>query len=85
VAKLSRDTEVLMKERALEGVRILDLSEGIAGPYCTRLLGGYGADVVKVEKPGEGDRSRKVGPFPQDIPHPHRTFPTPKGVRFSFT
>jgi len=62
-----------MKERALEGVRILDLSEGIAGPYCTRLLGGYGADVVKVEKPGEGDRSRKVGPFPQDIPHPERS------------
>jgi len=58
-----------MKERALEGVRVLDLSEGIAGPYCTRLLGGYGAEVIKVEKPGEGDESRKVGPFPQDIPH----------------
>lgn len=62
-----------MKERALEGVRVLDLSEGIAGPYCTRLLGGFGADVVKVEKPGEGDRSRKVGPFPQDIPHPEKS------------
>jgi len=62
-----------MKERALEGVRILDLSEGIAGPYCTRLLGGYGAEVIKVEKPGEGDESRKVGPFPKDIPHPERS------------
>ncbi len=62
-----------MKEQALEGVKIVDLSEGIAGPYCTRLLGGYGAEVVKVEKPGEGDRSRKVGPFPQDIPHPEKS------------
>ena len=62
-----------MKERALEGVRILDLSKGISGPYCTRLLGGFGADVIKVEKPGEGDESRKVGPFPEDIPHPEKS------------
>ena len=62
-----------MAERALEGVRVLDLSEGIAGPYCTRLLGGFGAEVIKVEKPGEGDRSRKIGPFPEDIPHPERS------------
>ncbi len=48
---------------------ILDLSEGIAGPYCARLLGGYGADVIKVEKPGDGDESRRIGPFPKDIPH----------------
>ncbi|RLC68774.1 MAG: hypothetical protein DRH97_02075 [Chloroflexi bacterium] len=62
-----------MAERALEGLRVLDLSEGIAGPYCTRLLGGFGAEVTKVEKPGEGDKSRKVGPFPKDIPHPERS------------
>ncbi len=62
-----------MAEQALEGVRILDLSEGIAGPYCTRMLGGYGADILKVEKPGQGDESRMVGPFPEDIPHPERS------------
>lgn len=62
-----------MPEQALKGVRVLDLSEGIAGPYCTRMLGGYGAGVIKVEKPGEGDESRKVGPFPEDSPHPERS------------
>jgi len=62
-----------MANLALEGIGILDLSEGIAGPYCTRLLGGYGADIIKVEKPGEGDRSRKAGPFPGDLPHPERS------------
>ena len=62
-----------MTERALEGVMILDLSEGIAGPYCSRLLGGYGADVIKVEKPGDGDESRRIGPFPKDIPHPEKS------------
>ena len=62
-----------MAEQALKDVRVLDLSEGIAGPYCTRLLGGYGADVIKVETPGEGDTSRKAGPFPEDGPHPEKS------------
>ncbi|MEE8374214.1 MAG: CoA transferase [Dehalococcoidia bacterium] len=62
-----------MAELALDGVRILDLSGGIAGPYCTRLLGGFGAEVTKVEKPDEGDESRRVGPFPEDIPHLERS------------
>lgn len=62
-----------MADRPLEGVMVLDLSEGIAGPYCTRLLGGFGAEVIKVERPGAGDRSRSEGPFPDDIPHPERS------------
>ncbi len=62
-----------MAKQALDDVRVLDLSEGIAGPYCTRLLGGWGAEVTKVEKPSEGDRSRDVGPFPEDIPHPEKS------------
>jgi crotonobetainyl-CoA:carnitine CoA-transferase CaiB-like acyl-CoA transferase len=65
--------DIFMAEQGFEGIRILDLSEGIAGPYCTRLLGGYGADVIKVEKPDEGDKSRRVGPFPRDIPHPEKS------------
>lgn len=48
---------------ALEGVRVVDLSRFIAGPYCAMLLGDMGADVVKVEPPGRGEHSRGFGPF----------------------
>ncbi|MCY4014350.1 MAG: CoA transferase [Gammaproteobacteria bacterium] len=48
----------------LAGMRVLDISEGIAGPFCAKLLGDLGADVVKVERPGTGDETRNVGPFP---------------------
>ncbi len=53
----------------LDGLRVVELAEGIAGPYAGKLLADYGADVVKVE-PTDGDRSRRVGPFPdgQDGP-----------------
>ncbi len=47
----------------LEGVRVLDLTHYIAGPYCTRLMAGLGADVVKVERPLTGDPIRSMGPF----------------------
>lgn len=48
--------------RALEGIRILDLSRTLAGPFCTMLLGDMGADVIKVEQPGVGDESRRFTP-----------------------
>ncbi len=47
---------------ALAGLRILDLSRILAGPACTQILGDLGADVIKVERPGEGDDTRKWGP-----------------------
>ena len=47
---------------ALQGIRILDLSRVLAGPWATQLLGDYGADVVKVERPGRGDDTRQWGP-----------------------
>ena len=50
----------------MSGLKILDISEGVAGPFCAKLLGDLGADVVKLEKPGSGDSSRSVGPFPDD-------------------
>lgn len=46
----------------LDGVRVVELSEALAGPYCAMLLGDFGADVVKVERPGVGDQSRGWGP-----------------------
>lgn len=46
----------------LKGLRILDLSRILAGPTCTQILGDLGADVIKIERPGVGDDTRKWGP-----------------------
>ena len=54
---------------ALAGISILDLSEDISGPYGAKLLSDLGADVIKVEAPGRGDRAKIAGPFPSDLPH----------------
>jgi crotonobetainyl-CoA:carnitine CoA-transferase CaiB-like acyl-CoA transferase len=46
----------------LHGIRVVDLTRALAGPYCTLLLGDMGADVIKVELPGSGDETRQWGP-----------------------
>ena len=51
-------------------MKVLDLTNYVAGPFCTKLLADYGAEVIKVETPGQGDPARRLGPFPEDSPHP---------------
>ncbi len=52
--------------KPLEGVKVLDLSRVLAGPYCTMLLRELGAEIIKVEMPGKGDDARHYGPFKDD-------------------
>jgi crotonobetainyl-CoA:carnitine CoA-transferase CaiB-like acyl-CoA transferase len=53
-----------MQERPLSGIRVLDLTNVLAGPYCSYQLMLLGAEVVKVELPGHGDLARRLGPDP---------------------
>ncbi len=53
----------------LDDIKVLEVAEGIAGPYCGKLLADLGAEVIKLELPGIGDRARAMAPFVNDKPH----------------
>jgi crotonobetainyl-CoA:carnitine CoA-transferase CaiB-like acyl-CoA transferase len=57
---------------ALDDLKVLDLSQGLAGPLCAKILADFGADVLKVEPP-EGDCARRMAPFWGDDPHPDKS------------
>ncbi len=57
-------------DSALTGLRVVEVADLVAGPYCGKLLASLGAEVVKVEHPLGGDSARRQGPFPGDAPHP---------------
>ena len=62
-----------MAEKVLSGIKVLDLTHHISGPYCSKLLADYGAEVIKIERPGIGDDARRIGPFFEDDPHPEKS------------
>jgi len=62
-----------MTLQALSNVKVLEFSDFISGPYCGKLLSNMGAQVIKIEKPGLGDKARSWGPFAQNLPHPEKS------------
>ncbi len=59
--------EVKEGRRPLDGIRVLDLSRLLPGPYASHILASFGADIIKIEKPGEGDYLREYQPQAQDL------------------
>src|SRR5262245_4100779 len=62
-----------MPEGALSDLKIIELSEMVAGPFCTKVMADLGAEVIKIETPQNGDPARQRGPFPYDQSHPERS------------
>ena len=62
-----------MPPQALDDLLVLDLTHYVAGPYCTKRLADFGARVIKIEPPLHGEPGRRLGPFPNDTPHPEQS------------
>jgi CoA:oxalate CoA-transferase len=62
-----------LSQKALASLKVIEFCDFVSGPYCGKLLADMGAEVIKIEKPGLGDKARSWGPFPQDLPHPEKS------------
>ncbi len=71
--KSPKGMSVLNDRKALCGIKVLEWAQLVSGPYCAKLLADLGAEVIKVEKPGDGDEARHRGPFVSHIYHPERS------------
>jgi crotonobetainyl-CoA:carnitine CoA-transferase CaiB-like acyl-CoA transferase len=58
---------------ALSSLKIVEIGELVSAPYATKLMADMGAEVIKVERPGIGDKARRRGPFPGHSPHPEKS------------
>ncbi|HVA79250.1 MAG TPA: CoA transferase [Candidatus Binataceae bacterium] len=58
---------------ALSDLKIVEVGELVSAPYCSKMLADMGAEVIKIERPGAGDRARTRGPFPKDEAHPEKS------------
>ncbi len=66
-------TDRTPRAEALGSVRVLEYAQSVSGPHCAKMLADLGAEVVKIEPPAGGDRTRRAGPFPQGVPDPKRS------------
>ncbi|MCJ7604780.1 MAG: CoA transferase [Dehalococcoidales bacterium] len=71
--KKGRKIVQAMNDGALKGIRVLEYGEFISAAYCGKMLADLGAEVIKLEKPGSGDRARQWGPFPDNTPHAEKS------------
>lgn len=62
-----------MSDGALSDLKIVELGEMVAGPFCAKVMADLGAEVIKIEHPREGDSARRRGPFPHDEADPDRS------------
>lgn len=68
-----RDRKGAARVRPLGDLKVVEFAEMVSGPMCGKLFADMGAEVIKIEKPGTGDESRRHPPFPGDIPHPEKS------------
>lgn len=58
-----------LEDSVFNGLKVVECGNLVSAPYCTKLLAGLGAEVIKVERPAVGDTARQYGPFPGGVPH----------------